>query len=175
MQMSGQNSLLASYLRRSYHAVDGLWFTMVEADSDFQRALALDLRVWRVLAKIQARKARELLGVSGNAARDLARCFSLKLEADGHRFTVETSEDAVRFCIEACPWLELLQKSDRRHLAAQVAQTICPTEGAVWCAEFGGEWQFDMPVMACSGQQSCEMRFSRPSKRDPEGADFSGS
>jgi len=140
--MPHDDHVIASFLRRSYHAVDGLWFVTAEQDSDFEHALDLDVRVWRVLAKIQARKARELLGVSANTAKDLARCFSLKLDA-------------------ACPWRELLQRSDRQHLAAQVAQTICPTEGAVWCAEFGGEWQFDMPQMACSGAESCEMRFSR--------------
>jgi len=159
--MPHDDHVIASFLRRSYHAVDGLWFVTAEQDSDFEHALDLDVRVWRVLAKIQARKARELLGVSANTAKDLARCFSLKLDADGHRYSVEVAEGTVRFCVAACPWRELLQRSDRQHLAAQVAQTICPTEGAVWCAEFGGEWQFDMPQMACSGAESCEMRFSR--------------
>jgi hypothetical protein len=159
--MRADDRILASYLRRCYQAVDGLWFMMVEKDSDFERALDLDVRVWRVLAKIQARKARELLGASGNSPEELARCFSFKLEADGHRFTVETTRDGVVFRIEACPWLELLQKNDRRHIAAKVAQAVCPTEGSVWCDEFGGEWRFDMPLMACSGADCCEMWFSR--------------
>jgi hypothetical protein len=73
-----------------------------------------------------------------------------------------TTADEVRFLIKQCPWLELLQKSDRRHLAARVAQTICPTEGRVWCAEFGGHYYFEMPLMACSGADHCEMLF-RPS------------
>ena len=159
--MSQHDDVLVSYLRRCYHAVDGLWFMMVEEDSDFERALELDLRVWRVLAKIQARKARELLAVSGNSADDLTRCFSLKLDADGHDYSTETDEDLVRFRIRACPWRELLRKSDRQQLAAQVARTICPTEGAVWCTEFGDEWQFDMPTMACANGESCEMVFRR--------------
>jgi hypothetical protein len=155
------DDILASYLRRSYQAVDGLWFMMVEEDLGFELALDLDVRVWRVLAKIQAREARELLRVSGNSAEELARCFSVKLEADGHQFSVETSEDDVVFCIQACPWLELVRKSDRQHIAAKVAQAVCPAEGSVWCTEFGGEWHFDMPLMACSGAEGCEMRFSR--------------
>jgi hypothetical protein len=55
--------------------------------------------------------------------------------------------------------LALLEKSDRAHLAQRVAQVICPAEGAQWSAEFGGEWQFELPRMACAGAQSCEMRF----------------
>jgi len=156
-----EDKILAHYLRRAYHAVDGLWFMMVEQDSDFDHALDLDRRVWEVLAKIQARKARQLLRVNGNTPDDLARCFSLKLTADGHTFDLETDSSGVRFTIRDCPWLALLQNSDRRHLAARVAQTICPTEGRVWCAEFGGEYDFEMPAMACSGADQCEMRFSR--------------
>ncbi len=163
--MQADDRILVSYLRRCYHAVDGLWFVTAEADSDFEHALELDVRVWRVLAKIQARKARELLGLSGNTAQELARAFSLKLDADGHRYAVEVADDTVLFRIEACPWRELLERSDRQHLAAQVAKAVCTTEGAVWCSEFGGEWTFDMPLMACAGADRCEMRFSRGTPR----------
>ena len=155
------DKILAEYLRRSYHAVDGLWFVMAEEDRDFDHALDLDRRVWEVLAKIQARKARELLQREGNGPRDLARCFSLKLTADGHEFDVDVGPDRIDFTIRDCPWLRLLEKSDRRHLAVKVAQTICPTEGRVWCAEFGDRYVFEMPTMACSGQAQCQMRFAR--------------
>ncbi len=153
--------ILAEYLRRSYHAVDGLWFVTVEAEHDFEHALELDRRVWQTMAKIQARKARELLGASGNTPEELARCFSLKLTGDGHCFAVETTAEGVTFTISDCPWLQLLRKSNRQHLAARVAQTICPTEGGVWCAEFGGEYEFEMPQMGCQGAACCKMIFRR--------------
>lgn len=152
---------LADYLRRSYHALDGLWFMMVEEAGGFEHALSLDARVWAVLAKVQARKAREVTGGAGSAPEDLRRCFGLKLAADGHRFDCQVEDDAVRFVIHGCPWLELLMKSDRRHLAERVAQAICPTEGRVWCAEFGGEYDYLMPQMACRGDGRCVMEFRR--------------
>jgi hypothetical protein len=155
---------LTSYLRRAYHAVDGLWFMMVERAHGFDNALELDRQVWEVLAKIEARKARELTGRPGNGPADLAACFSLKLAADGHRFEVCVEEAQVRFAIQECPWLGLLDKSGRRDLAARVARTICPTEGRVWCAEFGGEYTFEMPSMACEGGSGCEMRFLREAR-----------
>ena len=165
---------LAEYLRRSYHAVDGLWFVMAEEAHDFDHALALDRRVWQVLAKIQARKARDLTHSTGNTPDDLARCFTLKLTADGHQFDTSVTPSEVTFTIHRCPWFELLRNSNRQHLAAKVAQTICPTEGRVWCAEFGGEYEFDMPFMACAdahtqprsdagATQNCQMCFRRKS------------
>jgi len=152
--------LLAEYLRRSYHAVDGLWFMMVEEDTSFEQALVLDNRVWAVMGKIQARKARELLDAPGNSPEELARCFALKLTGDGHAFTSAVEDGVVRFTIPQCPWLTLLRKSGREHLAATVSQTVCPTEGRAWAAEFGG-YTFDLPQMACLGAAQCEMRFGR--------------
>ena len=157
--MSDPN-LLVAYLRRAYHAADGLWFMKVEEAHGFEDALELDRRVWEVLAKLQARQARKLLDVTGHAPEDLAECFTLKLTADGHDFTATVSADAVTFTIHGCPWLELLRKSDRQDLAALIAQTICPTEGRVWCREFGDQCEFTMPRMACQGAEGCEMRFT---------------
>ena len=159
--MADQEDILIQYLRRSYHAVDGLWFLQVEGVEGFERALEMDRRVWEGLAKIQARKARELCGHLGNGSDLLARCFSLKLTADGHRFDLATDVGEIRFTIVGCPWLELLQKSGRENLASQIALAICATEGRVWCAEFGGEHEFTMPAMKCVGDGHCEMRFTR--------------
>ena len=152
--------LLTDYLRRAYHAVDGLWFMKVEEAHGFEDALETDRRVWEVLAKIQARQARQLLQVTGNGPADLAECFTLKLTADGHRFTVTVTPESVTFTIHECPWQELLKKSDRQDLAARLAQTICPTEGRVWCQEFAAQCEFSMPRMACQGVEGCEMRFA---------------
>ena len=155
------DAILTTYLRRAYHAVDGLWFVKVEEALGFDETLQIDERVWKILAKIQAREARALLSAAGNTPDELARCFGLKLTADGHEFEPRVTSDAVTFTISRCPWLELLRKSDRTHLALKVAQTICPAEGRTWCREFGGEYEFEMTAMACAGGDRCELRFTR--------------
>jgi len=163
-EVKSEEGILIEYLRRAYHAVDGLWFMMVEQASGFDEALELDRRVWEVLAKIEARKARELMGCAGNSAEELARCFGLKLKADGQEFEADASDDGVRFALRGCAWLGLLRKGGRAHLALRIGQTICMTEGRVWCAEFGGEYVFEIPEMGCaarSGSDGCQMRFAR--------------
>jgi predicted ArsR family transcriptional regulator len=153
--------ILVEFLRRSYQTVDGLWFMKVEEVSGFDHALEIDRRVWAVVAKIQARKAREAIRAPGNTLNDLARCFALKLSADGHAFAAQMTPTAVRFAVTQCPWLDLLRKSDRQHLAQRISQTICPTEGQAWCAEFGGDYEFEMPSMACAGDDRCSLAFTR--------------
>ena len=39
------------YFKKSYFAVDGLWFLIVEEENSFEYALELDKKVWKVLAK----------------------------------------------------------------------------------------------------------------------------
>lgn len=155
------DTILSQYLRRSYHAVDGLWFVKVEERLDFDEALAIDGEVWGVLAKIQAREARKLLDASGNSPEELMRCFELKLTADGHEFAGRVEGGDVVFKITRCEWLELLRKSGREQLAGTVAERICPTEGHAWCREFGGGYEFSMPCVMCHGAQACEMRFAK--------------
>ena len=150
---------LIEYLRRSYTAVDGLWFVMVEEAYGFEQALELDEQVWEILPKIQARQARQVLGITGNSCDDLAACFSLKLRADGHQFQVRQTSDTAQFTIHHCAWLELLRASGREELAEQISGRICPTECRVWCAEFGGQFELAMPRTMCQGGDVCEIAF----------------
>jgi len=159
--MAQDDGILAEYLRRAYQAVDGLWFVMTEETRGFDEAVRLDGKVWGVVAKIQARKARELLGCGGNTPEELERCFSLKLRADGHVFESGVGAEGVAFTIRQCAWHRLLVQSGRQEVAHQVSQAVCPTEGRAWCREFGGEYEYEMPCTICGGDGTCEMRFRR--------------
>jgi hypothetical protein len=156
-----KDSILVEYLRRSYQAVDGLWFMLGEEKCGFEAALELDRRVWEVLAKIQSRKARELTHCTGNTPQELVQAFSVKLSADGQKYDTSITEHIVYFTINGCNWLEILKKSGREHLGACIGQTICKTEGRVWCEAFGGEYEFEIPTLACEGNAQCEMRFRK--------------
>ena len=138
-----EGEALIEYLRRSYTATDGLWFMIVEQAHDFEHALALDEQVWQIMPKVQARKSREVLEIAGNSLDDLTACFRLKLEADGHQFSVEQAEDQVQFIITRCKWRELRRKSGREHLEERISNVIWPAELAGWCQEFGDEFAFE--------------------------------
>jgi len=138
-----KDEALIEYLRRSYTATDGLWFMIVEQAHDFDHALALDEQVWQIMPKLQARKAREVLDISGNLLGDLIACFRLKLQGDGHQFHIERSENEVQFIITRCKWRELLRKSGREHLEQRISNVIWPAELRGWCSEFGDEFDFE--------------------------------
>ena len=153
--------LLADFLQRSYTAVDGLWFVKIEETQGFDAALELDRQVWEIMAKIQARKARELLDITGDGPAELARCFGLKLRADGHDYDLTLDDEAVRMSVRHCGWLEAMGRSGREELAAHIGNIVCVAEGETWAREFGGRYEFSLPRRRCRGDDSCEFVFTR--------------
>ncbi|UCH33651.1 MAG: hypothetical protein JSV65_13920 [Armatimonadota bacterium] len=149
---------IADYLRRCYVAVDGLWFMKVEERLDFDEALRLDVAVWRVLGKIQARKAQEVLRIQGRALADLMAALSFKWQAEqlGYRI-VSQQPNRAEIEFAECPWIELLRKSNREHLAARVADAICPTEYTAWAREFDPTITVSWPERMCDGKPACRL------------------
>ncbi len=149
-------------LRRSYFAVDGLWFVMIEEDDGPARAMELDERVWRVMPKIQARKARQLLGCDGDSPADVVRCMALKFAAEGHEHEVRvTSPDEAEIVGTECPWREALESAGRVHLGPEIADRVCATEGAMWASEFGADIEFRLAEAICHGGECCRFVFRR--------------
>jgi hypothetical protein len=146
-------------LRRSYGAVDGLWFVMCEERLGRDAALELDDAVWKVMPKIQARKARELLGLTANTRDDLAQAIGLKFAAEGQEFEVSQTGERLEVRVTQCPWHDALAKSNRLHIAAQVARIICTNEAEGWAQEFGHEAAFDFESSKCGGGECCRFAF----------------
>ncbi|MCD6359729.1 MAG: L-2-amino-thiazoline-4-carboxylic acid hydrolase [Armatimonadetes bacterium] len=159
--MTFDDALLVEMLRRSYLACDGLWFVNAEETWGLAAAFDLDDAVWEVMPKIQARKARELLGVTGNELEDLARCYSLKLAAEGYRIDLAERDAEIEFTITSCPWRAALQRARRTHLGPEIARRICAAEGLGWAREFGENIAFQLDDTMCEGAGACRFVFRR--------------
>lgn len=151
------------YLRRSYFAVDGLWFVKAEEMLSEGEAMTLDEQVWQIMPKIQARKARELLKIEGGSLADLALALWLKFAAEGYEYRVaERTSHILRIHIHACPWLEVLRKAGKMSRAAEICDKICGREGAVWAREFSPDIQFCLESKLSAGAPVCNFLFTRP-------------
>lgn len=151
---------IADFLRRSYFAVDGLWFVKTEEAHGFEEAIDLDEAVWEVMAKVQARKAKALLGIDVGTLADLGRAFQLKLASEGHDYEAQSSDKEVRITVRTCPWFEILKSSGRTHVAEVIADRICAREYAGWAREFGQDievaFEHRLCVEACD---ACSIVF----------------
>lgn len=149
------------YLKRSYSAVDGLWFMKVEDSFNFDKALEIDNQVWMVLPKIQARFLKTTLGVD-KGLKALEQCFTEKLRLDDIDFKVMRDEKSLVITISRCHWHELMVKSNRKHLSSRVGKTICDTEYSGWAQEFGEGISFEMLERICDGGKECVLKFTEP-------------
>jgi len=147
------------YLKRSYSAVDGLWFMKVEDSFDFDKALEIDNEVWKVVPKIQARFLKSILEVD-EGLEALEQCFSEKLRLDDIEFEAKRDGKILTITIFRCHWHELMVNSNREHLSPSIGETICNTEYSGWAQEFGEGISFKMMNRICGGGKECLLQFS---------------
>ncbi len=150
---------VAEYFRRSYTAVDGLWFMKIEERDGFDAALNVDEAVWKVLPKIQARAIKSMAKLE-NGLDGLYDGITARLFLEGFLFQTEKSADGFSVFINRCPWHELMVKSGREHLSEKVGNLICNVENSVWASEFG-DIEFWHDAQICKGSERCVLRFGR--------------
>ena len=151
---------ISEYFKRSYTAVDGLWFMKAEERYGFDTALDIDDEVWKVMPKIQARKLKSM-GNIPDGLDGLRECFTTKLTLDGFAFEAEQSDDgrSLQITLSECPWHNVMIKSGREHLSEKVGTRICNTEYQVWAAEFGDDIKFELGDQICAGFKCCTLLF----------------
>lgn len=148
------------YLKRSYSAVDGLWFMKVEEQFGFEKTLETDRRVWEITPKIQARFLKNALGLE-KGLEALRICFTEKLRLDGCDFEIVTTENSFTVLMDRCSWHETMIRSGRERLSGKIGNTICATEYAGWAKEFGKDISCIIPSRICDGAEKCIIKFSR--------------
>lgn len=151
---------ISEYFKRSYTAVDGLWFMKVEEIYGFDPALDIDDEVWKVMPKIQARKLKSMGGLA-DGLDGLQQGLTTKLTLDGFAFKAEQSDNdrSLKITLSECPWHNIMIKAGREHLSGPVGSRICTTEYQVWAAEFGDYIKFELGDQICKGQDCCILLF----------------
>jgi hypothetical protein len=159
MELSQEQT--AEFFRRSYAAIDGLWFMKLEERYGFDAALDIDDEVWKVFPKIQARALKGMLKLTGGEDAFM-ECFATKLGVEGFAFQVERrSPDGLRISINRCPWHDSMVKSGREALSGKIGARICDTEYSTWVAEFDERLRFTSVSRICQGAQRCVLEFCR--------------
>ena len=147
--------VLSEYFKKCFLAVDGLWFMMLEKTDSFEKALEVDSMVWEILPKIQARKIKELFKMEGDNAEYLVKAIEFKLAAEDFVGELQWEDPRIEITIKRCPWLALLRKSKREHLAKKISDAICTIEYSVFAGEFVNSLDFDIISRRCCGDEVC--------------------
>jgi hypothetical protein len=151
------------YFRRSYTAVDGLWFMMVEERMGFEQALQIDEAVWAVLPKIQARTLKAMMDLHSGLG-GLEQALSERLALEGFDFEMKREEDGLVVTVRSCPWHEIMIRSGRGALSEKVSDVICRVENETWARELsepGEEIGFEREARMCRGEGRCRLWFGQ--------------
>jgi hypothetical protein len=164
-----KNKDVIDYLYQNYTKADGLWFVKVEELYGFDKALKIDREVWKVIPKLQARfiKKRLLESLQNNGNDNLQtvktllfEALKIKLSLDRFKFKITKSKTGISAKIFCCPWHEIMIKSQRENLSEKIGSMICTVEYAAFAAEFYPDAVLGISSKLCSGNDSCNFKFS---------------
>ena len=174
------------YLQNSYAKVDGLWFLKIEEQFGFEKALDIDLEVWKVMPKIQARYLKSVPEINENADdfEKLFECLKIKMKLDNFKIKTSKSKPNIRskinddkksakhslpfeensvitVTVNNCPWHNLMIKSGRENLSEKIGALICQNEYLIFASEFDKNIKFKLGQRICKGSSCCKFVFSK--------------
>jgi hypothetical protein len=138
------------YFKKSYFAVDGLWFLMIEEDTSFEYALELDRKVWKIMAKIQAKTAMKL-------GKEFFDSLKLKWDSEGYKYHF----GRYKVIIEKCPWWDIMKTSRKGDTAGRVGAIICPVVYNEWAKVYGAPYTIVFETYMCQGDENCTLHFQK--------------
>lgn len=106
-------------------AVDGLWFLAAEKAYGYEKALDLDIEVWKRYASVSIKRIKKFISLSSHGLAAIKEIINhdflwLSIESE---FPEETPERLV-FQVKNCPALEAMERTGRELLTCE------PVEGA---------------------------------------------
>ncbi len=151
--------LIADYLRKCFVSVDGLWFMKTEEDADFEKALELDIAVWEVLPKIEARTIQDLLDI-GKGIKALRQALEFKLSAENSRFELSSlGPDGFTLKVRNCSWVAHIKKANREQFLERISESICSLEYRTFASEFGSDIIVEHDHGCCQTEGHCRFNF----------------
>jgi hypothetical protein len=152
--------LIVDYLRKCFVSVDGLWFMKAEEDADFEKALELDIEVWKVLPKIEARTIQDLLDID-KGIKALRQALEFKLSAEDSRFELSPlGRDGFTLEVRDCSWVAHIKKANREQLLERISESICSLEYRTFASEFGSDIIIEHDHGCCPTVGRCRFQFT---------------
>jgi len=164
------------YLQNSYTKVDGLWFLKIEEQFGFEKALDIDLEIWKVMPKIQARYLKSVPEIKeiADSFDMFFECLKIKMKLDNFKIKAARSKqkksanfssafkenNVITVTVNNCPWHNLMIKSGRENLSEKIGKVICQNEYSIFASEFDKNIKFELGERICKGAAYCKFVFT---------------
>ena len=117
------------WLREAYFAVDGVWFLTLEERLGLERAVEIDVEVWRGVAEVLAKRVKRRYGVDGSLA-SIVESTKVFFEVEGWGVELRPEEGLV--AVERCPWYDYLNRVGRGWVIDKVCPRVCEAMFSSW-------------------------------------------
>ena len=170
---------IKEYIQNSYAKVDGLWFLKIEEQFGFEKALEIDLEVWKIMPKIQARYLKSVPEIKeiADSFNMFFECLKIKMKLDNFKVKAARSKqkkstehksafkknNIITVTINNCPWHNLMIKSGRENLSEKIGRVICRNEYSIFASEFDKNIKFELGKRICKGSVCCKFVFTKES------------
>ncbi|MEM4949562.1 MAG: DUF6125 family protein [Candidatus Jordarchaeales archaeon] len=152
---------VAEFFRGAYAAIDGVWFMSVEEKYGLSEAAELDARVWRLFARILAKRIMREFDVKGDGLDALVKSISLRWRMEKWVFeTHSLSEREAVMRVYVCPWLEAVVKSGRRHVIPAMCGEVCEAVYRSWAETVNPKIVLERTRRMGCGDEFCEFKYS---------------
>jgi hypothetical protein len=89
---------------RNWHTCDGLWFSGVEERYGTEKALEIDVNMWKVSSRLEAQRIKEILGLPDNGGLDaVLRSINFMSWAAKCGYRIEKKGNMALLTITDCP------------------------------------------------------------------------
>lgn len=88
---------------RNWITLDGLWFSGVEERFGLDEALSIDLGMWRIGSKIEAKRIKEILGLNEGGLGSVLRAINFMSWAASFGYKVEVDQNRAVWTCTYCP------------------------------------------------------------------------
>lgn len=89
---------------RNWHTCDGLWFSGVEERYGTDKALEIDVNMWDVSSRLEAKRIKEILAIPDNGGLDaVLRTVNFMSWAAKCAYRVEKKADTALLTVISCP------------------------------------------------------------------------
>jgi len=154
MRLRGDD--LVKWLREAYFSLDGIWFLTLEERLGLERAVELDVEVWRRFAHVMARRVAKRFGIDSTSPEGIASSLEVFFDVEGWSVSLDPSSGS--FKVEHCPWWEYLNRVGRSHIISYVCPKVCEVIFSSWAKALnpGAQVSFDFNPPKCKAEVKVE-------------------
>ncbi|MBD3342780.1 MAG: hypothetical protein GF353_27025 [Candidatus Lokiarchaeota archaeon] len=103
------------FFEKNFFTLDGLWMIETENETDWDKALIIDSKVWMRLLEIIVRRIRRYLGIKTKTLKDLVEILTFRWSVEGWNYhIIKNEKEEMAIEIMSCPYKEAMDRNPER-------------------------------------------------------------